>query len=374
MPRAHAPGAPTPAALAAALAAWFPAAARDLPWRRTTDPYGIWISEIMLQQTQVRTVIPYWERWMRELPDIPALARASEEAVLKLWEGLGYYSRARNAQRAARQIMAEADGRFPDSPARILDLPGIGRYTAGAIASFAFGLPEPVLDGNVIRVLSRVFALPGDPRQRAHSDRLWMLAAGIATGASALPAAKIPPMPKPFRLAGPCSIVNQALMELGATVCTPSNPSCASCPLAATCIARSRGETDRFPTPSTRPTTTPRAFATVLWTHRGRWLLHRRPDDGVNAGFWEFPSIECGTDPAAALAHWLGCRADDLEPAGTHRHSITRYRITQHLFLHRARPGRTPSGDEVRWATPDELRALPLTGAHRRIAQGRILS
>src|SRR5689334_2357725 len=168
--------APTAAALVAPLLEWFLRSARDLPWRRTLDPYAIWISEIMLQQTQVKTVIPYWTRWMQELPDIQALARAPQERVLKLWEGLGYYRRARHLQNAARAITTTWSGRFPSRHADVLSLPGIGRYTAGAICSIAYNQPTPILDGNVIRVLSRHFGLAGDPREKANNERLWALA------------------------------------------------------------------------------------------------------------------------------------------------------------------------------------------------------
>lgn len=369
MPSAARSPKPTPGSVAPRLLDWFAKAARDLPWRHTTDPYAIWVSEVMLQQTQVRTVIGYWERWMAVLPDVQALAGAPTDSVLKLWEGLGYYSRARNLQLAARQILAEYHGVFPRQPDQILALPGIGRYTAGAIGSFAFNLPTPILDGNVMRVLTRLQALPGDPRQRETNARLWKEAVELVETAAALAPARIQSPRPPVRLAGPCSQLNQALMELGATVCTPTNPDCPNCPLARLCRAKAQGSQTAYPQKAVRPVVTPRILATVVWSHKRRWLLRRRTDDVVNGGFWEFPNIECGplADPAASLARWLGVGADRLEPMGQLRHSITRYRFVQHLFQLKVSEVSNPPAGELRWATRSELDSLPLTGAHRRL-------
>src|SRR2546425_303209 len=193
--------APRPGALAQLLLNWFKQNARDLPWRRTRDPYAIWISEIMLQQTQVKTVIPYWQRWMRRLPDVRALARARPDAVLKLWEGLGYYLRARNLHQAARTIVDQHGGRFPEQFDEVLALPGIGRYTAGAICSIAFNQPTPVLDGNVIRVLTRWFGITTNPREKSTNKKLWELAEQLVVNAAKLPGKQN------------CSQLNQALME-----------------------------------------------------------------------------------------------------------------------------------------------------------------
>ena len=215
-----------------ALLDWFATAARDLPWRRTTNAYAVWVSEIMLQQTQVKTVWPFWERWMRELPTVAALAAARPERVLKLWEGLGYYTRARNLQRAAQLIVARPGGEFPTQFDEMLALPGIGRYTAGAIGSIAFNQPAPILDGNVMRVLTRLFALTGNPREKETNARLWQLAEQLVRAAAAVDF-KSQISNLKFPLAGPCSALNQALMELGALVCTPRSPQCPRCPLAA---------------------------------------------------------------------------------------------------------------------------------------------
>jgi A/G-specific adenine glycosylase len=343
------------------LLAWFDHSARDLPWRRTRDPYAVWISEIMLQQTQVRTVIPYWERWMRELPNVAALAEAAEERVLKLWEGLGYYSRARNLQRAAKRIAARPGGRFPENPAEILELPGIGRYTAGAIASIAFDQAEPILDGNVIRVLTRVLALPGDPKSRPVNEQLWTTASALVRTVAEATASG----------SRRCARFNQALMELGATVCTPSKPQCGACPWADACSARRLEQVDRFPQIAARPVVTARYFATAVLRHRQRHLVRRRNEDAVNAGFWEFPNVEIAHDdePGPLIARWLGLSGVEWSRLPDLRHAITRYRITQRVVAATAEPDLRRVSGEWRWVTRRELDALALTGAHRRIAR-----
>ena len=350
------------------LVEWFDRNARDLPWRRTRDPYAVWVSEIMLQQTQVQTVIPYWTRWMERLPGVHALAAAPPEVVLRLWEGLGYYSRARNLQQAARRIVGDLGGVFPGDVAGLRALPGIGPYTAGAIASIAFDLPEPLLDGNVMRVLTRWGALGGDPRSSPLNRELWSLAGRLvrtAHSTDGLGKAR-------------CSRLNQALMELGATVCTPGPaPDCAACPLANTCQARDRGEAGRFPELAPRVATTARFFATGIVEHAGRFLLRLREDTGVNRGFWEFPNWEIEADeaPGPLLSRHLGVDPRAWVALPDLRHAITRYRITQRVLLARlAGPpsgvGNGPAGTWL-WARPDELEALPLTSAHRKLA-GRL--
>ena len=354
-----------------ALLEWFAGAARDLPWRRTTDPYAVWISEVMLQQTQVRTVIPYWERWMRTLPTIQSLASAPADTVLKLWEGLGYYSRARNIQKAAIQIQSTSGGRFPTEHRDILGLPGIGPYTAGAIASIAYDCPAPILDGNIIRVLTRLEGVGGDPKSAPIQATLWSRAGELVTMASRLPRRKVPlPLP-PLRVAGSCSALNQSLMELGATLCTPVQPKCGACPIAGECRARAMGLPEAFPQTAPRPATVSRHLATLLWEHRGRWLLQCRPKDGVNEGLWEFPNIECANPAAAAeaAARWLSIPAARLTSAGKLTNAITRFRYTQHLFKVSGVPGTAslPTGSE--WVTAARLAEIPMSGSHRRIAK-----
>ena len=215
--------------LAGKIIAWFAKNARDLPWRRIRDPYAIWISEIMLQQTQIKTVIPYWERWMKHLPTVTSLATADDQHVLKLWEGLGYYTRARNLQKAARLICEKHSAIFPRAFDDILALPGVGRYTAGAIASIAYGDLAPIIDGNVIRVLSRQFVLEGDPKSPANQTRLWNLSTQLVTASNSP------------------SALNQGLMELGATICTPREPQCPGCPIRRTCAALRLTRVHDFP-------------------------------------------------------------------------------------------------------------------------------
>lgn len=354
-------GSPPPATLLA----WFDRAHRDLPWRRTSDPYGVWISEIMLQQTQVKTVVPYWERWMKTLPTIRSLAEADEDRVLKLWEGLGYYSRARNLQRAAREIVGRFNGVFPTAPDDILSLPGIGRYTAGAVASIAFDQPEPILDGNVIRVLTRLFTLGGDPKSKPLNEQLWTIATDMIRDAASL------------KTGGPrrCARFNQALMELGATLCTPTSPKCSECPWSRDCAARREGSQLRYPETAPRAAVTARFFATAVITHRGGYLVRRRTEGSVNAGFWEFPSDEIAreTDAAKHLSQWLGLDDPDWTPLPDLRHAITRYRITQRVFTAKAAPALRGLPGEWRWATTAELHELHLTGPHRKLAD-RLLS
>jgi len=312
------------------LLGWFARNARDLPWRRTLDPYAIWISEIMLQQTQVKTVIPYWERWLSELPTVQAAAECPEPRLLKLWEGLGYYRRARHLQKAARVIVKEHGGRFPRDFATVLALPGVGRYTAGAICSIAYNQPVPILDGNVIRVLTRCFAVPGDPRDKTTNQQLWQLADQLVQAAARLAPSSLAPLPSHLLLSGPCSALNQSLMELGATVCLPREPRCHECPLQRQCLARKLGLAGQLPIRGERVRTTGRRFVAFVVEHKGRFLVRRRAGDVVNSGLWEWPNLECapkGTLKMAELADGLGLKLLGEEPLAVIRHSITRYRI-----------------------------------------------
>ncbi len=334
-----------------ALLPWFARNARDLPWRRTRDPYAIWISEVMLQQTQVKTVIPYWERWMRTLPDAAMLAGADDELIHKLWEGLGYYSRARNLRAAAREIMTNHHGKFPADHAAVLELPGIGPYTAGAVCSIAFNQPQPILDGNVTRVLARVFGIAGSTRLAATRKRLWALAGEIVQAAP-----------------GNAGAINQALMELGAIVCAPAEPRCGECPAGRFCHARRRQRVHLLPNLGKRPPTTPRKFFAFMVVRGDRFLIRRRPDGGVNAGLWEFPNQEVPlteTAPGPVASALFGSSTCEPEPWLVIRHSITRYRMTLCVFRARAATGARVAGT---WATARELGRLAFSGAHRRIA------
>ncbi len=341
---------------------WFDLNARDLPWRRTRDPYAIWVSEVMLQQTQAKTVIPYWERWMEALPNLAALAKAQPGKIHKLWEGLGYYTRVRNLQKAARIIQKDYSGRFPQRFDDVLALPGIGRYTAGAICSIAFNQPTPVLDGNVTRVLTRLFGIDGDPRQRQTNARLWELAAllvQIAAGQG---------RPDQSRS---CSHLNQALMELGARVCTPRQPTCDLCPVALHCQAAKHGRVEQLPALGPRQVATPKRFAAFVVQNGSRFLVRQRPAGTLNAYLWEFPNAEVALRRPSlreAARQALGCMPPNLTPFCSIRHTITHYRITL-TVLHAQFGTAPPSIAGARWLTPARMRRLPFTGAHKKILQ-----
>ncbi len=348
-------------AIVKALLAWFSSQARDLPWRRTRDPYAIWISEIMLQQTRVAAVIPYWERWMKHLPTIEALARARQERIHRLWAGLGYYRRARNLHRAAQQIVRAARAGAPKAPVRfpsafdeILALPGIGRYTAGAVASIAFGQPRPAVDGNVMRVLARLLAVEGNLCEKQTNSILWRHAEHLTQAAEP---------------AGACGELNQALMELGSLICLPATPRCGACPVRRFCVAAREGRTNELPERAKRPKPQTKHFAAFICRQAGRYLARQRPAGVVNAHLWEFPNAEmpAGRTLASASRQALGGEFS-LRPFGVVKHTITRYRITLRIFWAAPASGckAARNGAGV-WRTLDQLRALPFPSAHRRV-------
>jgi A/G-specific adenine glycosylase len=342
---------PTP--LHEALLAWFVAHQADLPWRRRRDAYAVWVSEIMLQQTQVATVIPYFERFMARFPTIDALAEAPLDAVLKAWEGLGYYSRARNLHRTAQLVTAEYGGQFPSDPVLLQKLPGIGRYTAGAIASLAFGIAAPVLDGNVIRVLTRLFDIADDVTQSRTQRKLWNLAAEL------LPV-------------GQAGAWNEALMELGRRICTAPTPRCQECPLTAQCAAFANDTHLSRPVRQPRPRT-PHYDVTAAVTRRedGRILIARRPPESMLGGLWEFPGGK--REPGESLRECLrreireelGIEIEVGEQIGTVRHAYTHFRITLYVFAcHYLRGEPHAIGcSEWAWVTLDDLDryAFPVT-------------
>jgi len=354
MRRASSITTPKLTSLVALLLKWFSKHARDLPWRRTRDAYAVWISEIMLQQTQVKTVIPYWERWMRALPDIASLAAADPGGVLKLWEGLGYYTRARNLQKAAGIIVREHDGVFPRQFEDVLALPGIGRYTAGAICSIAFHEPRPILDGNVIRVLTRLFGIAENPRERATNERLWSLAGQLV------------------RTAGRrhCSALNQSLMELGALICTPRQPRCEACPLRTRCAALKSGRVAQLPNTGPRTASSPRHAIAFVLQQGDKFFVRQRPSGVVNARLWEFPGVEvrrADADPLEVLHKQFGLRAKSLIPLPIVRHAIMQHRITLRAFLPRIdrRDARRLTGG--RWLSRAALEPLAFPSAHRKL-------
>ncbi|HET7625341.1 MAG TPA: A/G-specific adenine glycosylase [Verrucomicrobiae bacterium] len=353
---------------------WFAKNSRDLPWRRTRDPYAIWVSEIMLQQTQVKTVIPYWERWMRELPTIESLAGASSEKIHKLWEGLGYYTRVRNMQKAAQFIVANHGGKFPEKFDDVLALSGIGRYTAGAICSIAFNQPTPILDGNVIRVLTRVFAIGENPRDKITNGRLWNLAEELVQNAKTkAPNSKIKTRNSKLETRNPkysCSALNESLMELGALICTPRSPRCLICPIAKHCRARQLNRVEEFPNSAKRAEITERRFAAFVLERNGKFLVRQRPAGVVNAHLWEFPNIEFSggkTDFRALAKSVLGFPPKTFQSLGTIRHSITRYRIALEAFSVNGIQSPRVSPDSARWLSIAELRKLSFPSAHGKI-------
>jgi len=336
---------------------WYDTNRRDLPWRRTRDPYAIWISETMLQQTRVETVIPYYERFLGRFPDVDALADASEEEVFSLWAGLGYYSRARNLHRAAKQVAQEHGGELPRAADALQRLPGIGRYTAGALASIAFDLPEPIVDGNVIRVLTRLHGIREDVSHKSVVAQLWEEAERLAAGK------------RPGDL-------NQALMELGALLCTPRSPHCLACPLARSCDARKQGDAAQLPVKARKAPPRPLEATCARIERRGRVLVTRRPDRGLMAGMWELAGGELLTDgretPEAgicrALREHTGLIAKNIEPVGEISHVFTHRKLRLHVFRCDAEPGRVRlNGPQAhRWVTPAELTPLALGKAARK--------
>ena len=314
------------------LVPWFLRAKRDLEWRNDPTPYRVWISEIMLQQTRVEAVKPYYDRFLVELPDVAALAAVDETRLLKLWEGLGYYRRARNLQAAARKIVRDYGGVFPSDYEDVRGLPGIGDYTAGAILSIAFGKPFPAVDGNVLRVATRIAA------SRADTDSPKIRKELTAALAAVYPA-------------GQCSEFTQSLMELGATVCLPNGaPLCTVCPLAGICLASQRGLTDEIPVRKAKAARPVKQFAVVvLRDTAGRFAVRRRPETGLLAGLYEFPNLE-GIHGETALK--TAFHADQLKKAGTAKHIFTHVEWDMALYL--AETSDPPDGFE--WVPRSALR------------------
>ncbi|MES2463008.1 MAG: A/G-specific adenine glycosylase [Armatimonadota bacterium] len=334
----------------ASLLAWYEGEKRDLPWRRTRDPYAIWVSEMMLQQTQVATVIPYWTRWMERFPTIADLAGAELDDVLGAWQGLGYYARARNLHKAAKAIVQNHDGVFPTAFEQVLALPGIGRYTAGAICSIALGQDVPIVDANVIRVLCRVYGLRGDPKSMTVQNRLWELAQEL-----------IP--------AGQAREFNQAMMELGALICD-AKPRCNICPVQSVCAAFASGDPTSLPEFAPRPIFTQQVDVSAIVFHPdgdGRVLLIRRPEGGLWGGLWETPRVtatefETITDAANRAAREAA--GVEVQAAGeslaTVKHGVTTRKITligmQCIFLpHQTTNIEDDSPPTRAWVSPGEV-------------------
>lgn len=339
------------------LLTWAEEALTPLPWRGEEDPYRIWVSEVMLQQTRRETVVPYYRRFLEHFPTVHALAAADLQQVLKVWEGLGYYARARSLHAAAQRVVHEFGGELPVDRKALLSLPGIGPYTAGAILSLAFGRDEAVLDGNVRRVLSRLARVEEDPRRPAVQRNLWATAKAVL-------------------IVGQAGQVNEALMELGATVCLPRSPRCPACPLQDLCRARQEGVEAELPRTASRRSLPHRQVAAAVIHRRGEFLVAQRHVDDLLGGLWEFPGGTCEAEESLATC----LRREIREELGidiavgpcllTTRHAYTHFRITLSAFLCRLLEGEPAALDcaDWRWVTVEGLEALPMSVVDRRIA------
>ena len=344
-----------------ALRRWHAHGGRDLPWRNCRDPYKVWISEIMLQQTTVAAVKPYFERFLKRFPNVAALAAANEADVLRLWEGLGYYSRGRNLRKAAQVIVANG-GEFPETLDELLPLPGIGRYTAGAIVSFAFDRPAPILEANTLRLYSRLLGFRDDPRSTAGQRLLWSFAE------------KLVPTKSPGEF-------NQALMDLGATICTPTEPNCDTCPVAACCRALAEQAQAEIPVPARRPEITETREAYVAIESSGRYLIYRRPEGQRWAGLWDFPRFELEgpatkldrksrSDLERRIAAEFGPRVTISERLAQFKHSVTRFRITLDCWRAEASDHNDlTTTNPTAWIAPPKFASYPFSTTGRQLAE-----
>lgn len=339
---------------------WYAQHRRDLPWRRSRNPYRVWVSEVMLQQTQVATVKDYFRRFIKTFPNVKQLAAAEEEEVLRLWEGLGYYRRARQLHAAAQAIVSNHGGRFPRDVTTLQTLPGIGRYTAGAIVSIAYDQPAPILEANTIRLLSRLLAYRDDPMKSAGQRLLWQTAEQL------LPESEV-------------ADFNQALMELGSLVCKPAEPLCDECPVRQYCRAHESGLEREIPIASGKQKFVDLREAAVVVRKNGRVLMRRCAPDERWAGLWDFPRFELQAQSQGDLQHELAAKVRDLTGVeiqpGSHlttiKHGVTRFRITLDCFSADYLRGRLSRGKStpLKWASPDDLGALPLSSTGRKLAR-----
>jgi len=341
------------------LLAWYAQHKRDLPWRKSKNPYRVWISEVMLQQTQVETVKPYFLRFVKEFPNVKRLAAADEQQVLRLWEGLGYYRRARQLHAAAQQIVTEHQGRFPRDAETLQTLPGIGRYTAGAIASIAYDQRTPILEANTIRLFTRLIAYRNDPTKSAGQKILWQTAEEV------LPRKEI-------------AHFNQALMELGSLVCKPSAPICDSCPVAKLCFAKQADIQTVLPISTKKTRFTDISEAAIVVRKNGQVLLRQCVEGERWAGLWDFPRFEVEAEGPLFVRDELIAKVHQqtgiqIKPAAlltTIKHGVTRYRITLDCYETQWDSGRIRSTAKkpVRWCSPSSLAELPLSSTGRKIA------
>jgi len=346
-----------PTRMATALLSWYAAHRRDLPWRATRNAYAILVSEVMLQQTRVETVLPYYRRWMRRFPTVERLARARPQGVLAAWEGLGYYRRALQLRRTAQVVVRDRGGKLPRSAEGLRELAGVGPYTAAAVAAFAYGVDEIALDGNLRRVFARLMDLPVDPRTPQGEARLLRYA-------------------RRHLPHGKASAFNQSLMDLGAQLCLPRRPRCDACPVRRMCRARMHGVQEARPVRARRlPAPQRIATAGVIRRH-GRVLIGRRPEGRLLGGLWEFPGGKCRSRETAGaclkreLREELGIEVEMGSFLGVFRHSYTHFHVTMHAFDCRIRRGRPRANEhtDLRWVTPGRLKAYPMGRVARRIA------
>ncbi|GIW77480.1 MAG: A/G-specific adenine glycosylase [Phycisphaerae bacterium] len=336
------------------LLGWYDLHRREMPWRthdgQTPDPYHVWVSEVMLQQTQVATVIPYFRRFIDAFPTLESLARADESSVLRLWQGLGYYSRGLNLLKAARMIVLEFDGQIPHRVDQLITLPGIGRYTAGAIASIAYNAPAPVVDGNVVRVLARFDAIPDDPRNPRIMEQLWQRAQTLVC----------PRRPGDF---------NQALMELGATVCTPRQPDCQGCPLKIGCLAFRSGTVERIPPPKrSKLLPVERRLVLCVRNRLNQYLIQKRPPTGRWAGLWQFLTLVRSSERSvleqiSELSRRIGLNLTDLKPLTTLCHTLTHRKYVFEVWSGKTDSvsSNTPNG---LWSSLDQMEGKAFSKPH----------
>lgn len=343
------------ASFARSLLKWYDRAQRDLPWRhREDDAYAVWLSEMMLQQTQVATVLRYFDSFLHAFPTFEALAAAPLDDVLRAWAGLGYYARARNLHRAAKEIVASHGGKIPRTVDGLLGLPGVGRYTAGAVASIALGVRAPVVDGNVARVLARRFGISADFKSNAGRETFWALAAAL------VPSKR-------------CGDFNQALMELGATVCRPRSPECSRCPLSRSCVARAAGRVSEFPFVEAARPRRDATFLAIVIRDGDRILIRRRPAGGLWGGLWEVPSVrvEGRARPRSAFAEVVPSsvlsRVGACRPIGELSHELTHLHATFRLYEASLRKPAGRPADGYRWIHPDSIDEVGLGAVQRRL-------
>ena len=347
-----------PSKIASLLLDWYETNARRLPWRGRSDAYAVWVSEIMLQQTRVDAVIPYYARWMVRFPTLESLASATQQEVLAAWEGLGYYSRARNMHQTAKIVMDENGGKLPEDVHRLRKLPGIGRYTAAAIASIAFGLDEPAMDGNIRRVMARLYDVTDDARSPAGEQKLWGLASEN--------------LPQ-----GRAGDYNQALMDLGASICTPRAPTCPQCPLSGECQAYRLGIQEQRPVMAPKPAIPHYQVTAAIISRDGQVLIARRPPNGLLGGMWEFPGGKQQNGESLPdclrreIVEELGVEIEVVEPFGVYKHAFTHFRITLHAYCCRLLAGEPQpiEAAEIRWVDRLGLKDFPMGKVDRQISQ-----